>query len=216
MDRDEASTARLDALYRSTVNIVRRIVRRAGVPKRYVDDVTHDVFAVALSKVHVLPRGVGPGFVVRAAKWCALQFRTLSYNRRECLDDACIDGEHQAPGAGAEAELMCHERHIFVHHLLERVDYAHRIVVMLHYLDGATCREISHALNMPLPSVESRLLRGRRKLIEAARDVPRMHLDALALYDHNYDTLHDSITGRRRFLSTPDRKDGARDGPGCG
>ena len=77
-------------------------------------------------------------------------------------DDEFSDGEHGSiddPTAGVAAELD-------VERALERLSLRQRAVFDLHYKKGMTHSEVADALELPLGTVKSDLLRGHEKLKE--------------------------------------------------
>ena len=93
----------------------------------------------------------------------------LSYNRRprkgvtfSSLDDGTLDiaAEGESPGEAAERA----ERRRVVLECVDTLGPKHKIVVVLHYLNGLNLAEIAEIVEVPVGTVKSRLHYALRKL----------------------------------------------------
>ena len=83
-------------------------------------------------------------------------------NRRIVLTDA--------PEKAAEDTLAAHLRDQALHEAVQGLPEKHRITVVLHYVEGASIREISSTLRVPAGTVKSRLNAARGMLRDALRE----------------------------------------------
>jgi len=85
-------------------------------------------------------------------------------NRRIVLTDAPDTPET------AEDMLAVHLRDQVLHEAVQGLPEKHRITVVLHYMEGASVREISSILRVPAGTVKSRLNTARGMLRDALRE----------------------------------------------
>jgi len=85
-------------------------------------------------------------------------------NRRIVLTDA-----PEAPNPVADA-LTVHLRDQALHEAVQGLPEKHRLTVVLHYMEGASMREISSILRVPVGTVKSRLNTARGILRDALRE----------------------------------------------
>ncbi len=153
---------RLDAatLFRAHAAFVARLLNRAGVAERDLDDLVQEVFVVAHR------RG---GFVVATAKpttWLARIALGLAANyrrkRRSAPADPARADELCSPDAadGGRAAARAQEA-------LWAMGDDKRLVFMLYELEGVTGDEIAASLDIPIGTVWSRLSAARRAFVTA-------------------------------------------------
>ena len=78
------------------------------------------------------------------------------------------DGEDSS-GSRPDQELAALQKRRMVQEALERLDFKHRTVFVMHELNGHTVPEIASALDLPLNTLYSRLRNGRQQFAAAVR-----------------------------------------------
>ncbi|MBK7861966.1 MAG: sigma-70 family RNA polymerase sigma factor [Archangiaceae bacterium] len=150
--------AELDALY--------GFIRRLGVPVSEVEDLVHDVFITALGRWSAYdpaqplrPWLYGIAFKLAGARRRAGHTRELPV---DALPDLPVD---------ETATDRLHQRDIsvLVHRALESLPEERRATVVMYELEGFTVAQISAVLEIPAPTVYSRLRVGREELQGAVR-----------------------------------------------
>ena len=158
---------RLEALCRSEVDTVWRLLRRLGVPPGQLEDAAQEVFAVAARRIaDVLPgreRSFVCGVALRVARG-ARRDQAVRLARYEPLED-------DAPAQSASPERLLGERRAL--ELLDRVlgslEPRARAVFVLFELEGFTLDEIAELLEIPRGTAASRLRRARAEFLDASR-----------------------------------------------
>jgi RNA polymerase sigma-70 factor (ECF subfamily) len=77
------------------------------------------------------------------------------------------------PAPGPEEMAVRHTGHVRLQHALDALGADHRLVLMLHDVEGYTLNELETMLETPLGTLKSRLHRARRQLrerLEAGRE----------------------------------------------
>lgn len=169
--RDGAGEGRkvpdFDDVYRAFFPYVWRSLRRLGVASADVEDLTHEVFLV----VH---RKLGEFDGRRPMKpWLfGIAFRLASEDRRRArrrfeLVSPTVERSCGAPGA--DDLIESDDRRRLVLECLQTLDVNHRAVLILLDIDGEAAADVSIAMNIPLPTVYSRLRAARSKFAAAVR-----------------------------------------------
>ena len=144
------------ALFRAHAGFVARLLFRAGVARRDLDDLVQDVFLVAHR------RG---GFVEREAKpttWLAEVALRLAANyrrkrRAEPADDAAVQVVRSGDRAEDGTVLTRAQEALWA------LDEPRRLVFVLYELEGVAGEEIAASLGVPVGTVYSRLHAARRQ-----------------------------------------------------
>ena len=126
-------------------------------------DVTQEVFLTALRSLQTF-RGeaqLGTWFH-RVAVNSALDL----VRRRKRRDASSVDelAEHPSEDVGPEGEAIASVRAREVHRALGRLAEEHRVVIVLHDLQGLDYAQVADVLSVPVGTVKSRLHRARLQL----------------------------------------------------
>lgn len=168
LTRDRASD-----LFSEHCDYVWNALRRLGVRREDLEDLTHDTFVAVYKQWASYDSGrpIRPwlfGFALRVAS----DHRRLARHRLEVSaadDEGCDD----APNA---AELLLQkEREDLAHAALEAIELSRRAVFILHELDGSTVPEIAAVFDIPVATAYSRLRLAREDFAAA---VKRLNLRA--------------------------------------
>ncbi|MEM9191384.1 MAG: sigma-70 family RNA polymerase sigma factor [Myxococcota bacterium] len=155
----------LDTVFREHAAFVMRVVRRMGVPERYVEDVSQEVFLV----LHRRLKDYDPARPLRTwiygiASRTALGQRRRAHHRRERLDSSpelpAVDPEQERAMQRAEARAV-------LDRALDSLDADKRTVFVAYDLEGIPMKEIASGLGWPLQTAYSRLHAARRRVRES-------------------------------------------------
>lgn len=144
------------AVYR----LARSIVRDAGL----ADDVVQETMLKAWRVGPVDPDGTIPrAWLLKVARNTA-----ISYLRTRREDSVGSDSLLERP-TGTEVARMVESRAELdeVLEALHQLDPDARSLILLHEVDGLSYEEMAEALDLPLPTVKTRLFRARRSLKSA-------------------------------------------------
>jgi RNA polymerase sigma-70 factor, ECF subfamily len=147
------------ALFVEYCDYVWNALRRLGVARDDLEDLTHDTFVAVFRQWQGYDptRPLRPwlfGFALRIAS----DHRRLARHRLEVPADGAEPAD-LAPGA---VELLLQrEREALAQQALQSIELGRRAVFILHELDGATLPEIAAALDLPLGTAKSRLRLAR-------------------------------------------------------
>jgi RNA polymerase sigma-70 factor (ECF subfamily) len=145
-------------------------LRRLGVAKHDLEDVTHDVFVQ-------VQRHVGEYDATRSARpWLfGFAFRVASAHRRRAFRrretptaewDTSVD-----PAKPADEQLAAGEDRQLVLDALEAIDLDRRAVFVLNQIDGVAMNDVALSLGIPVNTAYSRLRAAR---VEFAAAVKRL------------------------------------------
>jgi RNA polymerase sigma factor (sigma-70 family) len=166
------------------------LLRRMGVPEADVEDAVQDVFTILWRRFddYQPNRPLRPwlaGIAVRRA------YRYLARNRRE-VPTSFID----PPGGRAGAVDDRVAAQALLEKALAHVPETNREALILHAVDGMPMPAVAAALAIPLATAYTRVGRGRRAFVAAARKLQggpapgvRVLLPPLALLDLGKDTV---------------------------
>lgn len=90
--------------------------------------------------------------------------RSDSLDARVQLDDGEVDRDPPDPSIGPEKRLLNDDRDRAVMAAVSKLPDSHRMVVVLHHLEGMDVMEISKLLKTPVGTIKSRLGRARDEL----------------------------------------------------
>jgi len=156
-----------DEVYREHFPYVWRSLRRLGVAPADVEDITHEVFMV----VH---RKLGEFDSRRPLKpWLfGIAFRLASEDRRRARRRFEVVGpgvDRAGGGPTADDLIESDDRRRLVLECLQKLDAVQRAVLILLDIDNEAATDVAAAMNIPLPTVYSRLRAARRNFAAAVR-----------------------------------------------
>lgn len=145
------------------VDYVHRSLRRLGVVRSELDDVTQEVFLVVLRRWSDFDssRPIRPwlfGIAYRTALSHSRKFR------RESAVGTLDDQLHPQADGGEQ-----HESRALVLAALERIPLARRAVFTLHCIDGVEMKDVAKELGLPLFTAYARLKKAREEFEGAVR-----------------------------------------------
>jgi len=153
------------SLYSAHREFVRRTVERHGVPPRDADDITQEVFAVALARIKDFDaaRAARPWLFVIAIQRAA-NYRRLARNRREPLS-AVVPDEPISESLDSEAAVVASEERALIRELIGRLSPKLRTILILHDLEERPMDEIMAELQIPLKTAQARLKLARDEVL---------------------------------------------------
>jgi RNA polymerase sigma-70 factor (ECF subfamily) len=151
-------------LYDGELAYVLRSLRRLGIGASECEDLAHDVFVVVHRRWadYDRSRPVRPWLFAIALRTAR---RALDRHWRKfelSLNQAVVEGAAAPPEAAEDA------RDILLR-ALSQLELDHRVVCILHDLDGENAPAIARTLEIPLNTVYSRLRVARQRLAEIVR-----------------------------------------------
>lgn len=152
-------------LYSEHREFVRRTVERHGVPTRDADDMTQEVFAIALNRIHDFDaaREARPWLFVIAIQRAA-NYRRLACNRREPLSPIAPP-EPLAESPDSESAVVASEERALVRDLIGRLSPKLRAILILHDLEERPMEDIMVELQIPLKTAQARLKLAREEVL---------------------------------------------------
>ena len=163
------TTAEFAAIYQREFGYVWHTLRRLGVPRRDLSDVTHNVFLVVHNRFasYDRERPIRP-WIFGVAFRVAADYMRLARHRSELVrDDVDAWDGHR----GADDLIGEKEDQAVLREALACLDMERRAVVVLHDLDGVGGPEIAEVLQIPPKTVYYRLRTGREQLVAAVRRI---------------------------------------------
>lgn len=158
---------RFHAIFRSELRWMWTTLRRLGVRKADLEDVTHDVFVQVFKKLdgYDASRPIRPwlfAFAYRAAS----DYRRLARHRED--PDAEID--HMLDRAPMPDERVAErEESELVHAALATLDMDRRAVLVGFEIEGVPMKDLAEAFGIPLNTAYSRLRLAREEFTAAVR-----------------------------------------------
>jgi RNA polymerase sigma-70 factor, ECF subfamily len=165
----------VDVLYDAYAADVTRWARRLAGPNADIEDIVHDVFLVALQRIHTF-RGEA-----RIRTWL---FRTThnlarSQRRRRFFRGLLFRNRTDemvaampVPATPIE-ELERREVYQRLYRALDRLPDRYRTTILLYDIDGRGSDEVAELTGANVATVWARLHRGRAKLLEHLREMGR-------------------------------------------
>ncbi len=160
-----------DALYRAEGEYVWNSLRRLGVAAADLEDLTHEVFIVALGRLS----SYDPARPLRP--WLfGIAARVAGHHQRWWRRRREVGGELpelEDGGRPADEELADRQARALLVRALGQLKLERRSVLILHEIDGVAVPQIAEALGIPLNTAYSRLRLGRAELAVAVRRLAR-------------------------------------------
>jgi len=168
LGRDDQSLTRqaAAALFEEHGDYVWNALRRLGVGRDDLEDLTHDTFMAVFRRW----QGYDPARPMRP--WLfGFALRIASDHRRRARHrlEVPADAEPADLAPGAVEILLERERMALAHRALQSLELGRRAVFILHELDGATLPQIAAALDLPLGTATSRLRLAREDFQSAVK-----------------------------------------------
>ena len=156
-----------DNVYRAHFPYVWRSLQRLGVPPGDIEDLTHEVFVVVHRKLCDFDsrRPLKPWLF-------GIAFRLASEDRRRArrrFELSMPTFERACAAPGADDLIESDDRRRLVLECLQTLDANQRAVLILLDIDGEAAIDVASAMNIPLPTVYSRLRVARRNFAAAVR-----------------------------------------------
>jgi RNA polymerase sigma-70 factor (ECF subfamily) len=151
-------------LYRDQADFVHAAVLRLGGPALDADDLTHEVFLVALRRWSSLPAGID------ARAWLyGVATRVVSAARRKALWRRLLGFANPPPTEAQwfDTDIERRDDRARVYRLVERMSEKKRTVFLMFELEGLSGEEIAAVVHAPLKTVWSRLHAARREFLKA-------------------------------------------------
>ncbi len=163
----ESDLERVEALYRDHADFVHAAILRLGGPSLDADDLTHEVFLVALRKWTRLPPGSEPrawlyGVAARAVSTAR---RKAIWRRRLGRTNPALDA--QGLGTEPDVELQRSDARTTLYRLVDGLSEKKRAVLLLYEVEGLSGEEIAALVRVPLKTVWTRLHHARREFLKA-------------------------------------------------
>ena len=157
------------AIYQREFAYVWHSLRRLGVPRRELFDVTQNVFIVLYNRfaLYDRQRPLRP-WIFGIAFRVAADYMRLARHARETVRD-----ELEVTDSQPMADVLIAEKQeqIILREALSSLDLDRRAVVIAHDIDGVSGAEIAEVLAVPLKTVYYRLRTGREHLVAAVRRI---------------------------------------------
>ncbi len=164
LKRGDASA--LDAFYRAHARTVLDWVRRLGGPYLDAEDVAHDAFAVAFTRLHSFKEGHSTrAWLFGVTRRVVANARRRSAFRRFIGLDSIP--EVPSPGPDTEEVVARLWRRQQVMLALEQLKTIHREAVVLMDMEGRTAPEVAEMLEISVGTVYSRVHYGRKAFARA-------------------------------------------------
>lgn len=172
--------ATFEASYREHFAFVWRSLRRLGVPERDLGDAAQDAFVVLYRKFDELdPQRPLTSWIYAVCLRIASDRRRSAHTRYEQLatEADSLEPSQTVPLRDTEKEQL-NERREILEAALDAMSIEQRAVFTLFELEGRTGEEVAMILQLPTPTVHSRLRLAReifRRTVERLR--AREHFD---------------------------------------
>jgi RNA polymerase sigma-70 factor (ECF subfamily) len=161
------ATRAFQDIFRSEYGYVWHSLRRLGVAERDSDDMANEVFVRVHQRLATYDpdRPIKPWLFAFVAR-VAADYRKLARHRRELLGE---EGAEPRVEAVAETQLEGRDERALLACALDTLDLDKRIVLVAHDIDEQSAPEIARSLEIPLPTVYTRLRTARAELASAVR-----------------------------------------------
>jgi RNA polymerase sigma-70 factor (ECF subfamily) len=164
-----AEVPEFTAIYRAQFKNIWNFLSFLGIPRRDLEDVTHDVFVTVYRRLHTYDplRPLRPwltGVAVRVAS----DYRRRAHTYREVImADVCPT----EPRADAEAQLSKKQGLEILLRALDTLSFEHRAIIVLCEIEEHSVVEVAELLELPQNTLYSRLRRAREQFTTAVRSL---------------------------------------------
>lgn len=189
-------------LYSEHLEFVRRTVERHGVPLRDVDDITQEVFTLALQRIHDFDaaRSARPWLFVIAIQRAA-NYRRLARHRIEPLASEPLP-EIPSETIEPEAAFLAGEERSLVRDLIGRLSPKLRSILIMHDLEERPMDEIADELNIPLKTAQARLKLARDEVLRRGNTLA-LSQNATPLRNHHLLKVREELLSYRQLPPVP-------------
>jgi len=161
--------ATLERLYRDELPSVYAFLRRQGAREHDLKDLAHDVFITAARRwsTYDASRAVRPWLL-------GIAFRLWADHRRRKRNSEVTGADvpdRSTDATDLETGIRAREAQDLVGRALASLDPDRRAALIMYELEGIAVRDIAAAMEVPLPTVYSRLRTGRTEFAAAVRRV---------------------------------------------
>jgi RNA polymerase sigma-70 factor, ECF subfamily len=161
---------RLREALRQHLDLVWRILRRAGLSPSDAEDASQDVFWILAQRLDAVPERAQRSFLVSSALRVATDRRRSKWNR--VVETGLEVDERESPGPAADQQLELRRAAVLLDRALAALPAAERDIYVLAELEQLTRTEVAEILAIPKGTVASRLRRAREAFDSAVR---RLH-----------------------------------------
>lgn len=155
-------------MYERYSGLVDRWVRRLAGPGADVEDLTHDVFVVALRRRAEFRGEASPTtWLFRITDHVVAGRRRRALVRRWLFSRNAHELAEQAEQPTALDQLERRERHRRLYAALDGIPHAYRTALILYELEGLSGQEVADLVGIDVKAIWVRLHRGRAKLLAA-------------------------------------------------
>ncbi len=155
-------------MYERYSGLVDRWVRRLAGPGADVEDLTHDVFVVALRRRAEFRGEASPTtWLFRITDHVVAGRRRRSLVRRWLFSRNAHELAEQPEQPTAHDQLERRERHVRLYAALDRIPHAYRTALILYEIEGLSGQEVADLVGVDVKAIWVRLHRARAKLLAA-------------------------------------------------
>ncbi|MCZ7533278.1 MAG: RNA polymerase sigma factor [Acidimicrobiia bacterium] len=154
---ESASTATFETLYERLLPVVYGyFLRRVGGDVALAEDLTQETFLSAVKTM--------PGTLASPEAWIitVARRRLVDHIRHKNRRPRTVSRDVDVASPGWPPDWSVDERRLVV--ALSRLASSQRLVLILHYVDGFSVREVAQRVGRSVVATESLLARGRRAL----------------------------------------------------
>jgi RNA polymerase sigma-70 factor (ECF subfamily) len=166
-----ASDARLREAVEQHLDLVWRVLRRAGLGSADAEDASQDVFWVLAQRLDAVPERAQRSFLVSTALRVASDRKRSRWYRS--VRTGLEPDEYAGQGLGADEQLDLRRGAALLDRALAMLDEEDRAVYVLAELEQLSRSEVSEALAIPQGTVATRLKRARDACLAAVRRLHR-------------------------------------------
>ena len=166
-----ASDARLRQAVEQHVNLVWRVLRRAGLSPADTEDASQDVFWVLAQRLESVPLRAQRSFLVSTALRVASDRKRSRWHRS--VRTGLVLEDHAGHDLAADEQLDLQRRAALLDQALSTLDERDRDVYVLAELEQLSRSEVAAALAIPKGTVATRLRRARDACFAAVRRLHR-------------------------------------------
>lgn len=138
-----------------------------------VDDVSQQVWSAVWTRLGELrDTRAWKSWLFRLTRNAAVDSGRDFSRRRHRISSLSDDAEHAAKVESPDKAVLLNERQQSVIDAIQSLPALYREPFVLRHMNGWSYQEIATLLEMPVDSIETRLVRARRLLRDALKDVP--------------------------------------------